>query len=126
MPQAKTLPDVAKFVVRNPRHVIAAGTDSSIEIRRAAGRDPEIVPGQLVDFSRSGLQVQIDAEVDDDEAVTVRLHDPDSQFELLLSGTIRWQRPAGDGLYSVGCEFDEEVPWELLGELFLNGILSMD
>lgn len=126
MPQTKTLPDVSKFVVRNPRHRIATGTESSVEIRRAAGRDPENVPGKLVDFSRSGLQVQIDAKFDEGEEVIVRLHDPRSEFELLLSGRVRWQRPAGNGSCSVGCEFDEEVTWESLGELFLNGILSMD
>ena len=125
-PHVTMLPDVSKFVVRNPRHLIATGSESSVEIHRAAGRDPENVPGMLVDFSRSGLQVQIDARFDEGEEVTVRLHRPDSEFELLMSGKVRWQRTTSNGSHSVGCEFDEEVSWESLGELFLNGILSMD
>jgi hypothetical protein len=118
--------DVTKYAVRNPRHKIAPGIETAVEFLRAEEKQPRVVCGILTDFSRNGLKVNSATRLDDCEPVTARMFQLGGKFELLLDGSIRWQRDEEDGTFAIGCEFNEEVTWEVLGELFLNGVLAID
>ena len=58
------------------------------------------------------------------QAVRVRIHDEEAGLDICLAGTIRWQRRTPDNTWAVGCVFDKEIDYTLMGELFLNGILD--
>ncbi len=87
------------------------------------------MPVELIDFARNGAQLRIAGGPESSclakgEVVVLGLRAQKTGLDIRLPGTIRWQQAAGPGQWLVGCEFDEEVPLETLGELFLNEILS--
>ena len=79
---------------------------------------------ELLDLSRSGVRLRVAADLKVQEPITLRLHDEPSGLRLTRSATVRWKRPEQGDLWLVGCLFDEHVEWEMLGELFLNEVLS--
>jgi hypothetical protein len=112
-------------MLRRPRHeaLDIEGCRIWLEL---AGREPVAsYEVRLVDLSRHGMQVRIAAPVATGEDVILHICDTNDRLDLALPGTARWQRASGEGVYSVGCLFDELVDYEVLGELFLRGILDM-
>jgi hypothetical protein len=90
------------------------------------GREPAAVfEAKLIDLSRHGMQVQLAAPVVTGERVVLRIHDASDGLDVALAGLVRWQRAAGTGAWNAGSIFDDMVDYEVLGELFLRGILDM-
>jgi hypothetical protein len=116
--------DVSQFVLRDPRYIIAEGNEVPVEVRRIDGRQPQVVRGTLADFSRKGMQLRSDTSLEIGEVVSATLHDGKLSFQIELEGTVQWQRQSADGDYAIGLKFAEDVNWEVLGELFLSGILD--
>jgi hypothetical protein len=80
----------------------------------------------LLDLSRNGFQVKVPVPLNTQSPLNLRFRMEGSQMDLMLPGTIRWQRPASDGTWLAGCQTDRPIDWETLGELFLRGVLSTD
>ena len=83
-------------------------------------------PAKLVNLSRSGLQITIGEPLAREELVTVHIRDAQGTVEVALKGWVRWQRSLGPQNWSIGCELEQPLSYEALGELFLSGILDMD
>ena len=117
--------DIAEYIFRDPRYVIAEGHQAVVDLRHS--REPIELPflAELVDFSRKGMQVHTDVEFEVGEEVTATLRDSSSKVELPLTCHVQWQRPIENG-FAVGFQFDKEVSWEIMGELFIRGILDQD
>lgn len=117
----RTMPDQQwAFVGRKPRHPTVEGQAVEAWFERPAGR----LAAVLADFSRHGAGLLTGERVDDGERVVVRIRHAESGLDFSRTGTIRWQRNQSEGCWLVGCEFDEPVSLELLGELFLSEILD--
>lgn len=117
------------FVGRKPRHHVADAGDVSVRLDRVDAANGESPPAELIDFARNGAQLRVSGGRElgcpaKGEKVVLGLRSQKSGLDIRLPGTIRWQQAEGPGQWLVGCEFDEEVPLETLGELFLNEILS--
>jgi hypothetical protein len=84
------------------------------------------VDAELSDVSRFGLKLILDKEMPPDARLRLSLKQTANQFHVILPVTVRWSRLEDDGRWGIGCIFDREMSWELMGELFLNGILSID
>lgn len=84
------------------------------------------IDAELLDVSRHGICLRVDQQLEIGERVVVNLHDPLDGFAVEFSATVRWRQPDGDALITVGCEFDETMGWESIGELFLRGALQSD
>ena len=88
-------------------------------------QNPYVVAADLIDFSRTGMQVWTDLELTIGEEITATLRDPSRKVELGLGGHVQWQRRI-DQRFAVGIQFTAEVSWEIMGELFIRGILDQD
>ena len=117
--------DVAQYVFRNPRYVIAEGQQTVVDLRRESEPIGLPVVAELIDFSRKGMQVSTDLELTVGEEITATLRDPGRKVELGLGGHVQWQRRI-DQRFAVGIQFTAEVSWEIMGELFIRGILDQD
>ena len=96
-----------------------------VEIRRRQDELPAWQVAQLCDLSRQGIQLQMDQALTDGDPVEIRICDLESDFELVVAATVRWQRSLGNA-WAVGCQLNEQLEWEVYGELFLNEILESD
>lgn len=108
--------------VRLPRHPILDESEYSLLVECK----PQQLSAQLIDLSRNGAQFCCDQEFDEGQPIALHLVVESSDLDVTLPGKVRWQHCEEDDLYSIGCEFDEEIDWETLGELFLSGVLSTD
>jgi hypothetical protein len=113
-----------QFIVRRPRHEVLPGTTCRITVDWIGSDRAWDV--DLTDVSRQGLKLLIDTKLPEDSAIHLCLEQPANQFSITLACTVRWCRLQDDGRWGAGCIFDQELSWELMGELFLNGILSAD
>ena len=89
----------------------------SAEERPAAGRESHRVKSALegaFDARARVLREQAMANTMAGDAV-----------DVTLPGTVRWLRACGPEQWTTGCLFDQAVSYELMGELFLSGILEM-
>lgn len=114
------------YYPHRPRHHVVDPDSLHVQIQRRLDDVLGVLQALLIDISRNGFCVQIAAPLADEEAVVLRLRDDNSGMDLTLAGTVRWQREQDDGAWSIGCSADQELAWETLGELFLNGILRTD
>lgn len=60
------------------------------------------------------------------ERISVRLIPLDTSCDNTLDATVQWLRMSDGNTYVVGCQFDDEIDFETLGELFLDGVLDTD
>jgi Tfp pilus assembly protein PilZ len=116
--------DGAEYILRDPRYVIAEGQQTFVELRRDDDPAAPPISSLLVDMSRKGMQILADVSLEIGEKITVFLREPSAELEVQLSGKVQWQRGTDDQQFVIGCQFDEDVNWETLGELFLSGILD--
>ena len=112
---------------RKPRHQVADGSQFSVCLNRVEGEPAESLKAELIDFARHGARLRVadrpNAASSNGEAVVLQLRSAKPGLDIRLPGRIRWQQAEGPGLWLIGCEFDQEVSLETLGELFLNEIL---
>jgi ActR/RegA family two-component response regulator len=69
-----------------------------------AGRDG-VVPGQIVDVSGSGCQIELNQPLQKGDAVRLTLYGVDGSTDLSLGAEVRWQRTALDGTQVAGVKF---------------------
>ena len=110
---------------RAPRH--DARPRVPCEVRaELSSRNPIVErPAKLVNLSRSGLQITLGEPLAREEVVTVRIRGAQGMVDVVLRGWVRWQRSLGPQCWSIGCELEQPLSYEALGELFLSGILDM-
>jgi len=112
------------FIGRRPRHQAAVAEAVQVDVERGDDAPTSTVAAELVDFSRHGARVRAEAALAQDELVAIRLRQPTTGLDVALPGAVRWRSQEASGHWLYGCQFKEEVPLEMLGELFLCGILS--
>jgi hypothetical protein len=112
-------------VGRAPRHDVRPRVPCEVRAELSS-RDPIIDrPAQLVNLSRQGLQIAVGEPLASDEVVTVRIREVQGRLDVALRGRVRWQRSLGSQTWGIGCELEEPLSYEALGELFLSGVLDM-
>ena len=113
-------------VVRKPRHEIADLSKLTIAIERAAELPKVESAVQVVDFSRGGCAISSDVRLMKGEPVWLTATCSASNFTFNLPATVRWAEGHSDRQFSCGMQFEEELPMETLGELFLAGVLKAE
>jgi hypothetical protein len=113
-----------RFIVRRPRHEALPNSTCRVIVEGTGSE--RAWDAELTDVSRQGLKLLLDANLPQDARVCLCLEQPANQFSVTLACTVRWSRLQDDGRWGAGCIFDQELSWELMGELFLHGILSAD
>ena len=116
--------DIAEFILRDPRYVRAEGLSVTVELLRSSDPAAKPVSAGLVDFSRNGIKVLSDVELAMGEEITAVVRDAGANIELKVLATVQWQRRTDNDKYSIGCQFVDAVDWEVLGDLFLSGVLD--
>ncbi|NIL96313.1 MAG: hypothetical protein GTO26_02960 [Planctomycetales bacterium] len=116
--------DITDYFLRDPRYLIEDGQQTLVETGRDGDAGESVWPSLLVDFSRKGMQILSPRPLQIGEKISGVLRATDGQLEVKLYGTVQWQRGAEGQQFAIGCQFDEEVDWEVMGELFLSGILD--
>jgi hypothetical protein len=113
--------------VRSPRHEALPAAEVQVEIERPL-YDGLLVKGcELMNLSRSGCQLRAAEPLRPSERVVVRLALKPQQPLFEITAVVRWQsHDEALGTWHIGCQFDKELGWEALGELFLENILSVD
>ncbi len=114
------------YTAGKPRGESSGAKRLRVEVRRGPGRTPGVIEAELVDLSRGGIGLRVAASLAVSESITVRLEDEASKLKLTRSATVRWARRDAEGKWAIGCRFDEQMDWEILGELFLNEILAAE
>jgi hypothetical protein len=117
--------DPREFVVRRPRHEAIALDTCRVWLELDSRQPPAERAATLIDVSRHGLQVTLAGPVDLEEHVVVHIEEAQARLDVALAGYVRWQRPCEAQGWTVGCVFDEALRYEVMGELFLAGILNM-
>lgn len=112
-------------IVRQPRHLATGESQLQCEVLRRDGKPWCTTRPELLDFSRGGCCIAWRVPLEKLETVVVRLCDEVSGLAFELPATVRWVRSEDEG-YIAGCQFDQEVDYEVLGELFLAGFLSTE
>lgn len=110
------------FTGRRPLHAANGDEAVSVSIERPLG-SPGGSEAQLVDLSRQGARLVVGDPPAENEPIVFRLSDEHTGIDLALPGAVRWLTKQDDGRWLIGCEFTEELSLEMLGELFLCGIL---
>lgn len=113
-----------RFIVRRPRHEVTDDSNCRITVEWSA--NSQRFAAELADVSRNGLKLLLDCEIPHDTRLQLCLEQLANRFSVTLPVTVRWSHLEDDGRWGIGCIFDHELTWELMGELFLNGILSVD
>ena len=118
--------DPRHFVIRVPRHTAPDSGECRVWLEYVSGEFGEPCEARLVDFSRRGARFELNGSVVPDESLLVRIQADAHSLDVSLPAVVRWQRAEGGGNWALGCLFEQEVPYEVVGELFLSGILSTD
>jgi hypothetical protein len=109
------------FIGRRPRHQAAI----EVAVVRAGGGEAVPLTAELVDLSRHGARLRAEMALAEDEPITIFLSKESTGLDLAFPGAVRWRSREEASRWVYGCQFNEEVPLETLGELFLAGILSV-
>ncbi len=115
--------DNPKNALRRPRYPASAKEPVGIAVRRAAGKTPLDIDAELENISRGGFQLRTAIALDLGEAVTLRLRLPETAVDWQATAAVRWQQAHGK-TWVLGCECEEPVDWEVLGQLFLGEALA--
>ncbi len=112
------------FTPRLPRHAVV--DSAALEVQVVAHGEPGPTTVQLVDFSRQGMRFATTGHSwNEGESVEVRFHlNGAAPQRWTFHGRIRWLQEEDQPAHTYGCDFDETVTWEQLGELLLSGVLA--
>lgn len=118
--------DYSQYVCRKPRHQALAAPGLRVQIERCSEHSSGVFEAELNNLSRNGFQLLTSLPLQVGESIIVRIHAQPSGVELALSAQVRWRTAEDAGRWVVGCQSSDQVDWETLGELFLNGVLATD
>lgn len=83
--------------------------DADAEIRfMKAGPGREVLSGQLVETSSSGIRVALESATEPGEKLLVELQTPHGPC-VNLTASVTWCEQAPDGRYHAGCRLDVEL-----------------
>jgi hypothetical protein len=116
--------DPSDYAIRRPRHTAAEGAPGHVWLKALS--EPAIEPQQvqLIDFSRRGAKIELRTAIPPNCEVVLHIVHEALGLSIEIPGRVRWQRIDEFGRRHVGCHFDELVPYEVIGEMFLSGVLS--
>ena len=115
-----------KQLPRKPRHCVADKAEAHIQLITETESDDVVIPAELIDVSRNGVQLRVAQALHESQPVMVCIRQPGSDLDFHLPSSIIWQRTDEDDRWLVGCQFQQQLNWEDYGELFLHGILEAD
>ena len=115
--------DFSQYVPRRPRHAVAAAAGLPVTVTPTGPRPPASFQADLLDLSREGFRLRSAVPLAVGESFTLELREEKFGLALTLSGTVRWQQPQPEEIWLLGCQSQQQLDWETLGELFLNEIL---
>ena len=118
--------EILTRVVRHPRHLVQDAEQVVIGIERAQQMAADDAEVEVLDFSRGGCRLRWRHALQKNEPIVLRVTDSSNGLSLEIAGTIRWSRSAGERTYEAGCQFDRELDYEHLGQLFIAGFLSTE
>ncbi len=118
--------DYSQYVLRKPRHAAADESGHRVFITCVRDETTESQPADLLDLSRDGFCLRTAAPLTLGALVTVDLRQEVCGFAVTLQGEVRWQREQDDGTYLLGCQTEQPLDWETLGELFLSNVLTVE
>lgn len=114
------------FVIRRPRHSALGENETRVWLELPCAESRQQREAQLVDFSRMGAKFELTAPLMPDEPFLVRIQQSANGVDVTLPAVVRWQSARGGGRWSMGCRFEHEVPYEVVGQLFLSGLLATE
>lgn len=115
--------DLSEFSARKPRYNFTGGEGIHAELEIDQPEAPARLSLRMIDLSRHGFCAEVECELALGLNVVLHLSKEDNGGLLELPGTVCWQRARDEGAV-VGCRFEEQLPWETLGELFMEGVLG--
>ena len=81
-------------------------------------------PTEILDLSQGGAKLGLREPLPIKAQVRLRLVSEALASDVNLDGNVCWSRPAGNGLWWMGCAFDEPIPDEQIDELAMAGGLE--
>ena len=123
---ADSMSDPKYFVVRRPRHSAINCSPSQVWLERSSAQTDQQRDAQLVDFSRKGAKFELSAPLRPEESFRARIKQDANSVDITLPAVVRWQRADADGKWTMGCLFEHQGPYVVVGELFLCGLLSTE
>ena len=118
--------DILTQIVRHPRHPVQESGTIAITIQRAKPTPNAVGVPEILDFSRGGCRLRWSERLQKSEPITFCIADTANGMTLELPATVRWCREVDGEQFESGCQFDQEIDYEQLGELFLAGFLSTE
>ncbi len=113
---------LAEIIARNPRFQVIGNLDIGAVVVR--NQIPSKIDGTMVNISRSGARLQLAQKVSEGERFLIQLTHVAPDIKLDLPATICWCKQTDASQYDIGCRFDREIGWEVMGELFLNNVIA--
>jgi hypothetical protein len=117
--------DPRDFSSRRPRHEAQPAAECRLFLTPKSAPD-EPISAQLADLSRHGLKAVTVQDLPENLVIQIDIELPEGRMKLTDSARVCWSHHQNEDQWAVGLSFDHELSWELMGELFLSGVLSRE
>ena len=118
--------DILTQIVRHPRHPVQESGAIAITVEAPNSGSEATDAPEIVDLSRGGCRLRWNQPLEKNGPITLCIADTGNGLKLQMPATVRWCRKIDGQQFESGCQFDQEIDYEQLGELFLAGFLSTE
>lgn len=110
---------------RESRYGIRSGRELPVVIV-ASGDDGHVVEvqGSIVDLSRNGSKVELDAPISNQTHLRLQLKADALTGDVEIAANVCWCRPTDNDRWWIGCAFDEPLSFQILSQLALTGLID--
>lgn len=113
------------WVEREVRYRVSASVSLPATVHRTGEFGNETMQAELLDMSRSGLQLSVPTELAFEELVQVHVENDALGLNLTETAKVRWTREnAETKSWTVGCDILGEIQEDVLEDLIENGLLD--
>jgi hypothetical protein len=112
------------FPGREARFPVLVGQSIAVTVERSDDVEPQLIDGELIDVSRSGLKLSMSDAPAVREAVVVRLSVPEIDLDLRIDAKVCWSQPAPRDRWYMGCALNPKLPEQVLTKLAIAGYLQ--
>jgi len=115
---------LAQFIARHPRFDVVNDENLHVLVEIKVGDKIERLESSLVNISRRGVRLHVPADLKEDDHLNLQIRQTNSDLNICRKAQVQWSAQIDEGINVVGCRLASDINWEVMGELFLNDMIS--